>query len=59
MCFGEVVPLHWAGESLLPEGALQDLRIRRDGGLLGSANLEGAGMGMKLGRRLCSGKGYL
>ena len=26
---------------------------------IGSANLEGAGMGMKLGRRLCSGKGYL
>ena len=26
---------------------------------IGSANLTGAGMGMKLGRRLCSGKGYL
>ena len=26
---------------------------------IGSTNLTGAGMGMKLGRRLCSGKGYL
>ena len=33
MCFGEVVPLHWAGEGPLPEGELQDLPIRRDGGL--------------------------
>ena len=27
------VPLHWAREGPLPESALQDLRIRRDGGL--------------------------
>ena len=33
MCFGEVVPLHWAREGPLPESALQDLPIRRKGGL--------------------------
>ena len=27
------VPLHWAGEGPLPEGALKDIRIRREGGL--------------------------
>ena len=27
------VPLHWAREGSLPESALQDLRIRREGGL--------------------------
>ena len=33
MCFDEVIPLHWAGEGPLPKSALQDLRIRREGGL--------------------------